>query len=53
MDEHQALAETGNRQQQALYRTARALADCETLADAAPLLLGAVCEAFDWQCGAP
>jgi len=39
-------------QQLVLYETARALAECETLADAAPRMLKAVCEALGWQYGA-
>ena len=38
--------------QQVLYATARALAESETLEDAAPRMLKAICEALDWQYGA-
>src|SRR5262245_9165793 len=54
MDEHPAQAVgTGlTSQQQVLYKTARALAESPTLEEAAPGMLGAVCEALGWQCGA-
>jgi len=39
-------------QQQVLYATARALAESETLEQAAPRMLGAICEALGWQYGA-
>ena len=41
-----------DRFQQILDETARVLAESPTLADAAPLMLGAVCRALDWQYGA-
>jgi two-component system sensor histidine kinase/response regulator len=40
------------RPQQVLYETARALAESDTLAEAAPRMLGAICEALDWEYGA-
>jgi PAS domain S-box-containing protein len=39
-------------EEQVLYETARALAETETLDDAAPRVLKAICEALDWQYGA-
>ena len=39
-------------QQQVLYATARALAECDTLEAAAPRMLQAICEFLDWQYGA-
>ena len=39
-------------QQQVLLATARALAESETLEDAAPRMLKAICDALGWQCGA-
>src|SRR6185503_4369456 len=41
-----------NMEEQVLYETARALAETETLEDAAPRVLKAICEALDWQYGA-
>jgi two-component system, sensor histidine kinase and response regulator len=38
--------------QQVLYATARALAESDTLEQAAPPMLKAICEALDWQYGA-
>ena len=40
------------RQQLILYETARALAESATLVEAAPRMLGAVCDALGWQYGA-
>src|SRR5580765_5658625 len=37
---------------QVLYATARALAESDTLEDAAPRMLKAICDALDWQHGA-
>ena len=42
----------GSPSQQVLYETARALAESETLGEAAPRMLRAICEALDWQYGA-
>jgi two-component system sensor histidine kinase/response regulator len=39
-------------QQQVLYATARALAESETLDQAAPQMLQAICEALGWEYGA-
>jgi PAS domain S-box-containing protein len=39
-------------QQLVLYETARALVECTTLEEAAPRMIGAVCHALGWQCGA-
>jgi PAS domain S-box-containing protein len=44
--------EEGSPQQQVLYATARALAESETLDEAAPRMLKAVCDALGWQYGA-
>src|SRR5688500_7883502 len=44
MEEHPA--------QQVLYATARALAESETLEEAAPRMLKAICEAVGWEYGA-
>src|SRR6187200_214846 len=38
--------------EQVLFATARALAECETLEDAAPPMLKAICDAVGWQYGA-
>jgi len=38
--------------QQVLYATARALAESDTLEQAAPPMLKAICDALDWQVGA-
>jgi len=38
--------------EQVLFATARALAECETLEDAAPRMLKAICDAVGWQYGA-
>ena len=38
--------------QRILYETTRALAESPTLAEAAPLMLAAICDALEWQCGA-
>jgi len=40
------------RGEQVLFATARALAECETLEDAAPRMLNAICDAVGWQYGA-
>ena len=42
----------GSPQQQVLYATARALAESETLEEAAPRMLKAICDALGWQYGA-
>src|SRR4029453_7840220 len=39
-------------QQQVLFGTARALAECPPLEEAAPRMVEAVCRALGWQCGA-
>ena len=39
-------------EQRVLYETACALAESSTLADAAPRMLEAICEALDWEYGA-
>src|SRR6187399_684875 len=56
MEESPALSrdagDPGGPLQQVLYATARALAESETLEDAAPRMLKAICEALDWQYGA-
>ena len=44
--------EEGSPQQQVLYATARSLAESETLEQAAPRMLKAICEALGWQYGA-
>ncbi|MEO6350483.1 MAG: GAF domain-containing protein, partial [Candidatus Limnocylindrales bacterium] len=44
--------EEGSPQQQVLYATARALAESETLEEAAPRMLRAICDALGWQYGA-
>jgi PAS domain S-box-containing protein len=44
--------EEGSPQQQVLYATARALAESETLEEAAPRMLKAICDALGWQYGA-
>ena len=44
--------EEGSPQQQVLYATARALAESETLEEAAPQTLKAICDALGWQYGA-
>jgi two-component system, sensor histidine kinase and response regulator len=44
--------EEENPQQQVLYATARSLAECDTLEEAAPRMLQAICEFLDWQYGA-
>ena len=43
---------SGSPQQRVLFETARALAESETLEEAAPRMLKAVCEALGWQFGA-
>ena len=42
----------GSALQQVLYATARALAESDTLEEAAPRMLKAICDALDWQYGA-
>src|SRR5687767_6227145 len=44
--------EEGSPQQQVLYATARALAESDTLEEAAPRMLKAICDAVGWQYGA-
>ena len=54
MDEHVRTVDGGltETQQQVLFETARALAECPTLEEAAPRMVEAVCRALGWQCGA-
>jgi len=47
-----ATGDPGTAQQAVLSETARVLAEAETLEEAAPRMLKAVCEALDWQYGA-
>ena len=49
---HAATGHHVSPQQRVLYETAGALAESETLQEAAPRMLGAVCTALDWQFGA-
>ena len=54
MDNQMSAAERGldNPHQRVLYETARALAECPTLEEAAPRMVEAVCRSLGWQCGA-
>jgi PAS domain S-box-containing protein len=56
MDERPApgasAGDSGSPQQVVLYETARALAESDTLEDAAPRMLKAVCDALGWEYGA-
>ena len=54
MDNQMSAAEQGldNPHQRVLYETARALAECPTLEEAAPRMVEAVCRLLGWQCGA-
>ena len=46
------VGDPGSPLQQVLYATARALAEFDTLEDAAPRMLKTICDALEWQYGA-